>query len=57
MNISDLLVPGAVIPALKAQNKKQLLQELASRSAPLTQLPEKRIFDPEALPSAHQAPK
>jgi PTS system nitrogen regulatory IIA component len=45
MNISDLLVPGAVLPALKAQNKKQLLQELASRAAPLARLPEKRIFE------------
>ena len=27
MNISDLLAPETVIPALKAQNKKQLLPE------------------------------
>ena len=27
MEISDLLSPDAVIPALKAQSKKQLLQE------------------------------
>jgi len=45
MNISDLLAPEAVIPALKAQGKKQLLQELASRAASLTGLPEKRIFE------------
>ena len=32
MNISDLLSPEAVMPALKAQNKKQLLQELAARA-------------------------
>jgi PTS system nitrogen regulatory IIA component len=45
MNISDLLAPAAVVPALKAQNKKQLLQELAVRAAAQTGLPEKRIFE------------
>jgi len=32
MNIADLLAPDAVLPALKAQSKKQLLQELAARA-------------------------
>ena len=45
MNISDLLAPDAVIPALKVQNKKLLLQELASRAALQTSLPEKRIVE------------
>src|SRR5471032_3601663 len=45
MNISDLLAPEAVIPSLKAQNKKQLLQELAARAATQVRLPEKRIFE------------
>ena len=45
MEISDLLAPEAVVPALKAQSKKQLLQELAERAAQLTGLPERRIFD------------
>ena len=45
MNISDLLAPEAVIAALKVQNKKQLLQELAARAALQTRLPEKRIFE------------
>jgi PTS system nitrogen regulatory IIA component len=45
MNISDLLVPEAIIPALKAQNKKQLLQELAVRAQRETQVPERRIFE------------
>jgi PTS system nitrogen regulatory IIA component len=44
MNISDLLAPDAVIPALKVQTKKQLLQELAARAA-RGGLPEKRIFE------------
>jgi PTS system nitrogen regulatory IIA component len=45
MNISDLLAPEAVIPALKAQSKKQLLQELAARASAQTGLPERKIFD------------
>jgi PTS system nitrogen regulatory IIA component len=45
MNISDLLAPDSVIPALKVQSKKQLLQELAARAALQTRLPEKRIFE------------
>ncbi len=34
MNISDLLAPEAVLASLKAQTKKQLLQELAARACP-----------------------
>ena len=45
MNISDLLAPDSVLPALKVQSKKQLLQELAARAALQTRLPEKRIFE------------
>ncbi len=45
MNISDLLVPEAVIPALKVRTKKQLLQDLAARAHLQTRLPEKRIFE------------
>lgn len=45
MDITDLLAPDAVIPALKVQGKKQLLQELAERAAKLTRLPERRIFE------------
>jgi PTS system nitrogen regulatory IIA component len=45
MEITDLLTPGSVIAALKAQSKKQLLQELAARAAPLTGLPERRVFE------------
>lgn len=45
MNIADLLAPDAVLPALKAQSKKQLLQELAARSHALTHLSERRIFE------------
>jgi len=45
MNISDLLAPDAVLPALKVQSKKQLLQELAARAHAVTRLPERRIFE------------
>ncbi|MCP5410638.1 MAG: PTS IIA-like nitrogen regulatory protein PtsN [Alphaproteobacteria bacterium] len=45
MNISDLLAPEAVVAALKAQGKKQLLQELAARTHSLTGLPERRVFE------------
>jgi len=45
MEIVDLLAPEAVIASLKAQNKKQLLQELAEHAAKLTGLPERRIFE------------
>ena len=45
MNISDLLAPEAVLASLKAQTKKQLLQELAARAQSRTQLPEKQVFE------------
>ncbi|HEX3675062.1 MAG TPA: PTS IIA-like nitrogen regulatory protein PtsN [Rhizomicrobium sp.] len=45
MEISDLLTPEAVVASLKAQSKKQLLQELAERAAHVTGLPERRIFE------------
>ncbi|HEX3753468.1 MAG TPA: PTS IIA-like nitrogen regulatory protein PtsN [Rhizomicrobium sp.] len=45
MNISDLLAPEGILPALKAQSKKQLLQELAARAHVQTRLPERRIFE------------
>jgi PTS system nitrogen regulatory IIA component len=45
MNIADLLAPDAVIPALKAQTKKQLLQELGARAHQLTRLSERRIVE------------
>ncbi len=45
MNISDLLAPDAILPALKVQSKKQLLQELAVRAHQVARLPERRIFE------------
>jgi PTS system nitrogen regulatory IIA component len=45
MEIVDLLTPDAVLPMLKAQSKKQLLQELSEHAARLTGIPERRIFE------------
>ena len=45
MDLSDLIEASAVMPALKANSKKQLLQVLAEKAAGITGLPEREIFD------------
>lgn len=45
MDLSDLITPEAIVPALKANGKKQALQELAERASKLTGLDERHIFD------------
>jgi PTS system nitrogen regulatory IIA component len=45
MDLSDLLSLQSVIPGLKANSKKQAIQEIASRAAAVTGLPEREIFD------------
>lgn len=45
MELNDLLSLEGVVPTLKAQSKKQVLQELASKAAAITGLPEREIFD------------
>ncbi len=45
MPLNDLLPAKAVLPALKAANKKQVLQALASKAAELTGLGEREIFE------------
>jgi len=45
MLLTDLVAPNAVIPALKVNNKKQAIQELAARAAQLTGQVERAIFD------------
>ncbi|TKT82641.1 PTS IIA-like nitrogen regulatory protein PtsN [Aquamicrobium sp. LC103] len=45
MDLSDLIEVSAVLPALKANSKKQLLQLLAEKAASATGLPEREIFD------------
>lgn len=45
MPLDDLLAAQTVLPALKAKNKKQALQELAARAAPVSGRTEREIFD------------
>ncbi len=45
MDLSDLIEASAILPALKANSKKQLLQLLAEKAAGITGLPEREIFD------------
>jgi PTS system nitrogen regulatory IIA component len=45
MALADLLQQDAIIPALKVNSKKQLLQELAAKASKLTGVPEREIFD------------
>ncbi len=45
MDLSDLIDVPAIMPALKANSKKQLLQLLAERAASITGIPEREIFD------------
>ncbi len=45
MDLGDLIVPEGVVPSLKAKNKKQALQELAHKAAPLAGLDENQIFE------------
>ena len=45
MELGDLITPEAVIPALKAKNKKQALQELSEKAAKLTGLRARDVFE------------
>jgi PTS system nitrogen regulatory IIA component len=45
MDLSDLVQAPAVMPALKANSKKQVLQLLAERAAAITAIPEREVFD------------
>lgn len=45
MDLAELIGPEAIVPDLRATNKKQALQELAERAARLTGLHERQIFD------------
>lgn len=45
MDLSDLIDALAILPALKANSKKQLLQLLAEKAAAITGLPEREVFD------------
>lgn len=43
--LHDLLSPDAVMPALRASNKKQAIQYLAAHAAELWRLPERDVFE------------
>lgn len=45
MTLTDLLSPEAVISPLRANSKKQALQELALHAAVLTGLPERELYE------------
>jgi PTS system nitrogen regulatory IIA component len=45
MPVTDLLTPSAVVPALKVNNKKQALQELAGKAAELTGQSERTLLE------------
>jgi len=45
MALAGLLQQNAIIPGLKVNSKKQLLQELAAKASKITGLSEREIFD------------
>ena len=45
MTLTDLVVPAAILPALKVNGKKQAIQELAARAAELTGQSERAILE------------
>jgi PTS system nitrogen regulatory IIA component len=45
MPLSDILAPDAVFPSLKANNKKQALQELSAHAAKITGQDSRKIFE------------
>jgi nitrogen PTS system EIIA component len=45
MPLTDLVVPQAVVPALRVNSKKQALQELAARAAAMSGRGEREVFD------------
>ena len=45
MALTDLVVPQAVVPSLRVNNKKQALQELAARAATICGRSEREVLD------------
>ena len=45
MSLADLITQDAILPALKVNSKKQLLQELSAKAALVTGLAEREVFD------------
>lgn len=45
MPLSDVIPDDAIFPSLRVDSKKQLLQEIAARAAPLTGRTAREVFD------------
>lgn len=45
MDLSDVITPEAILPSLKANSKKQVLQAIAEKAAVMTGVEERDIFD------------
>lgn len=45
MNLGDLISPDDILPALRSNSKKQLLQELSDRASAKTGIAARQIFD------------
>jgi PTS system nitrogen regulatory IIA component len=45
MRLTDLISPEAIVPSLKANSKKQVLQEMSDRAARISGLRSREIFD------------
>ncbi|HZP75830.1 MAG TPA: PTS IIA-like nitrogen regulatory protein PtsN [Pseudolabrys sp.] len=45
MPLNDLIAPNAILPALKVNNKKQAIQEIAARAAELTGMNERAVLE------------
>ncbi|RCL00881.1 MAG: nitrogen regulatory IIA component [Candidatus Tokpelaia sp. JSC189] len=45
MDLNDLIAQEAIIPALKVNSKKQLLQIMADKASVISGLPEREVFE------------
>ena len=45
MQLTDLITPEAILPSLRVNSKKQLLQELSERAAIIAGLLPREVFD------------
>ncbi|GHC79908.1 PTS IIA-like nitrogen regulatory protein PtsN [Limoniibacter endophyticus] len=45
MYLSDLITESAILPALKVNSKKQLLQVISEKAAEISGVPERQIFE------------
>lgn len=45
MRLSELITPQAVLPSVRVNSKKQVLQDLAKKASDLTGQPERAIFE------------